>query len=47
MQRVSALSGVQRVEIDMCAVGMTRASDGGLARKPTSILTNDDHCSRT
>ena len=31
VQRVSALGGAMRVEMDMCAVGMTRASDGGLA----------------
>ena len=46
VQCVSALSGVVRSEMDMCAVGMTRASDGEMVRKPPGILTNDEHVAR-
>ena len=43
---VSNLEGVQLVEIDMCAAGMIRASDGLPVRKPTGMLTNDSILAR-
>ena len=39
---VKSLPGVHLVRIDMCAVGMPRESDGGIVRKSTGMMTNDE-----